>query len=226
MRRSLIVRFLSGFWILWAWLAMGSQSLVLAQTPTPSFLQKKNIKKDVPLHIVSDRMVADNKNQWVHFIGNVTATRAGVVIHSDRLEVYRNPKTGRIDRIEAIGRVDISREGKYATADKAIYYDAEEKIVLLGNPKAWENDNIIVGHKMNFFLKTDQLIVEGSSNRRVDVVLYPRKEKERNQGRGPSDKGKTPAPQALRNGKGSGATERPARDSWTRKVLSKPAGRQ
>ncbi|MDP6085018.1 MAG: LptA/OstA family protein, partial [Nitrospinota bacterium] len=86
-----------------------------------------------------------------------------------------------------IGRVDISRGTKYATADKAVFYDAEQKIVLLGNPKAWENDNIIVGHKMNFYLKTDQLIVEGDSNRRVDVVLYPAKEKESNQSNRSSD---------------------------------------
>ncbi|MFQ5914397.1 MAG: lipopolysaccharide transport periplasmic protein LptA [Nitrospinota bacterium] len=190
----------------------------LAQKPdrVPSvsegFLQKEAAKTQVPIHIVSDRMVADNKNLWVHFVGNVTATRGNLVIHSDRLEVYRDSKTQRIDRIEAVGRVDISQEGRYATAEKAIYYDIEQKIVLLGNPRAWENDNIIVGHQMNIFLKTDRLIVEGSSNRRVDVVLYPPKEKERDQGRGASDRDKAPAPPSPRNGGGSRKVERAARD--------------
>lgn len=196
--------------------------------PSPSLLQKEDKKDEGPIHIVSDRMVADNKNQWVHFIGSVTSTRGDLIIHSDRLEVYRDPKTQRIERIEAIGRVDISRAGRYATAEKAIYYETEEKIALLGNPKAWENDNIIVGHKMTFFLKTDQLIVEGSPNRRVDVVLYPKKEKERDQRGSPADRKKTAAPQAPGSGDGKGPseTERAARDPGARQVVPEPPGRR
>ena len=225
MRLVRTIKILVGFAAILPWLAAQAPPPAFAQSVTEGFLKKKGGKDDVPIHVVSDRMVADNKNQWVHFIGNVTATRGDLVIHSDRLEVYRNPKSEKIDRIEAIGRVDISRGTKYATADKAVFYDAEQKIVLLGNPKAWENDNIIVGHKMNFYLKTDQLIVEGDSNRRVDVVLYPTKEKESNQSNRSSDNKKAPAPQALRNGKGSAGPKRTAGDPWTRKVVSKPTGR-
>ncbi len=212
MRLVRTIKILVGFAAILPWLAAQAPPAAFAQSVTEGFLKKKGGKDDVPIHVVSDRMVADNKNQWVHFIGNVTATRGDLVIHSDRLEVYRNPKSEKIDRIEAIGRVDISRGTKYATADKAVFYDAEQKIVLLGNPKAWENDNIIVGHKMNFYLKTDQLIVEGDSNRRVDVVLYPAKEKESNQSNRSSDNKKAPAPQALRNGKGSAGPKRTAGD--------------
>jgi len=225
MRLVRVVKILVGFAAILPWLTAQAPPPALAQSVTEGFLKKKGGKDDVPIHVVSDRMVADNKNQWVHFIGNVTATRGDIVIHSDRLEVYRDPKTEKIDRIEAIGRVDISRGTKYATADKAIFYEAEQKIVLLGNPKAWENDNIIVGHKMNIYLKTDQLIVEGDSNRRVDVVLYPTKEKERNQSNRSSDNKRTPASQALGNGKGSAEPKRAASDPWTRKVISKPTGR-
>ncbi|MDP7386542.1 MAG: lipopolysaccharide transport periplasmic protein LptA [Nitrospinota bacterium] len=212
MRLVRTIKILVGFAAILPWLAAQAPPPAFAQSVTEGFLKKKGGKDDVPIHVVSDRMVADNKNQWVHFIGNVTATRGDLVIHSDRLEVYRNPKSEKIDRIEAIGRVDISRGTKYATADKAVFYDAEQKIVLLGNPKAWENDNIIVGHKMNFYLKTDQLIVEGDSNRRVDVVLYPAKEKESNQSNRSSDNEKAPSPQALGNGKGSAGPKRTAGD--------------
>lgn len=183
MKRAGILKLLTAFIVLNFLLPSG----VLAQKRSKGLLQDEVTKKSIPIHIVSDRMIADNKNQWVHFIGNVTATRDELVIHSDRLEVYRDIKLGKINRIEAIGRVDISRGAKYATADKAVYYDDEQKIVLLGNPKAWENNNIVVGHKMNFYLETDQLIVEGDSKRRVDVVLYPSKETEKNQGRNSID---------------------------------------
>ncbi len=167
-------------------------SAALSQKSSKGFLEDEVTKKSIPIHFVSDRMIADNKNQWVHFIGNVTATRDKLIIHSDRLEVYRDIKLEKINRIEAIGRVDISRGATYATADKAIYYDDEQKIVLLGSPKAWENNNIVVGHKMNFYLDTDQLVVEGDSNRRVDVVLYPSKEAENNQRGNSVDSKKSP----------------------------------
>jgi len=181
---------------------------LLAQSLPQNLLSKEGVQKNVPIHIVSDRMVADNKNQWVHFIGNVTTTRGDMVIHSDRLEVYRDAKQDKIQRIEAIGRVDISQKGRYATAEKAIYYDTEQKIVLLGNPKAWENDNIIVGDKMNFFLKTDQLIVEGNSTKRVDVVLYPNKEKDLKQVRPLFQSDGKPAPKKASDGKSPAKRDR------------------
>jgi hypothetical protein len=124
--------------------------------------------------------------------------------------------------------VDISREGKYATADKAVYYDGEQKIVLLGNPKVWENDNIIVGHKMSFYLKTDQLIVQGDSNRnrRVDVVLYPTKENVRNQGRGSTNDKKPSAQKKSGNGRDLSQAKKTTGDPRTRKVVSKSSSRQ
>jgi lipopolysaccharide export system protein LptA len=192
---------LIGLFALTVTLAAWSPMPLFAQSTAQNLLNREGVQKNVPIHIVSDRMVADNKNKWVHFIGNVTTTRGDMVIHSDRLEVYRDENQDKIQRIEAIGRVDISQKSRYATADKAIYYDTEQKIVLLGNPKAWENDNIIVGHKMNFFLKTDQLIVEGNSNKRVDVVLYPNKEKDLKQIRPISESKERPAPRKASDGK-------------------------
>lgn len=206
-------------------LAIEPLTTVVAQSLSQGLLQNKAIKEGVPIHIVSDRMVADNKNQRIYFIGNVRATRGDLVIHSDRLEVYRNVKTEKIDRIEAIGRVDIRRDGKYATADKAVYDDGEQKIVLVGNPKAWENDNIIVGHKMSFYLKTDQLIVEGGSNRRVDVVLYPTKESARNQGRSSTNDKKSSAPKKSGNEKDSSQAGGTTGGPRTRKVVSEPSSR-
>ena len=105
MRLVRVVKILVGFAAILPWLTAQAPPPALAQSVTEGFLKKKGGKDNVPIHVVSDRMVADNKNQWVHFIGNVTATRGDLVIHSDRLEVYRNPKTEKIDRIEAIGRV-------------------------------------------------------------------------------------------------------------------------
>ena len=225
MRKPCIVKTLTGILISCVLLAVEPLTTVVAQSLSQGLLQNKAIKEGVPIHIVSDRMVADNKNQRIYFIGNVTATRGDLVIHSDRLEVYRNVKTEKIDRIEAIGRVDIRRDGKYATADKAVYDDGEQKIVLVGNPKAWENDNIIVGHKMSFYLKTDQLIVEGGSNRRVDVVLYPTKESARNQGRSSTNDKKSSAQKKSGNEKDSSQAGGTTGDPRTRKVVSEPSSR-
>ncbi|MDP6279713.1 MAG: LptA/OstA family protein, partial [Nitrospinota bacterium] len=89
MRLVRTIKILVGFAAILPWLAAQAPPPAFAQSVTEGFLKKKGGKDDVPIHVVSDRMVADNKNQWVHFIGNVTATRGDLVIHSDRLEVYR-----------------------------------------------------------------------------------------------------------------------------------------
>jgi lipopolysaccharide export system protein LptA len=68
-----------------------------------------------------------------------------------------------IRMLEATGHVRIEKEDGRATCRKAVYYDAEKKIVLTGDPVAWQKGTRVSGKRIIMFLDEDRSIVEGDS---------------------------------------------------------------
>ncbi len=134
--------------------------------------------------ITSEKMTVRNKENQAVFEGNVVLTRGPLVVHSDVMVVYYEPQNSKggkdtgeepnsakeskaanlsVSRIEATGKVRIQRgEGK-ATCHKAVFYQDEQKIVLSGNPVAWQKGNIVKGRQITMFLTEDRTVVEGGS---------------------------------------------------------------
>ncbi len=69
-----------------------------------------------------------------------------------------------VSTIEATGRVKIDKEGGRATCQKAMFYQDEEKIVLTGEPIAWEKGTRVTGKQITMFLAEDRSVVEGGSH--------------------------------------------------------------
>ncbi|MFO0767510.1 MAG: LptA/OstA family protein [Nitrospiraceae bacterium] len=67
-----------------------------------------------------------------------------------------------ISMIEATGRVEIQKEDGRATCQKAIYYEVERKIVLTGQPVAWQKGTR-VSVRITMFLDEDRSLLEGDS---------------------------------------------------------------
>ncbi len=88
----------------------------------------------------------------------------------------------RVTRIEAEGGVRMVQDGRRAVADRAVYERAEEKVVLTGNPKVWEDKNVVSGREITVFLDEDRSEVKDD----VRVILYPRDEEK------PSETSKKP----------------------------------
>jgi lipopolysaccharide export system protein LptA len=68
-----------------------------------------------------------------------------------------------IRMLEATGRVQIEKEDGRATCRKAVYYDDEKKIVLTGDPVAWQKGTRVSGKRIIMFVDEDRSIVEGDS---------------------------------------------------------------
>jgi len=129
--------------------------------------------EDLPIDITSDHMEADNKTSIVVFSGNVVSVRGRMTVKADRMRVFNSQEGRRVEKIIWTGNVDFEMDEQHATADKAIFMDAEQTLTLTGNPEAWENDNRIVGEEMILYLREDKSVVKGSSERRIHVTLYP-----------------------------------------------------
>lgn len=74
-----------------------------------------------------------------------------------------------VSMVEATGRVRIEKDGGTATCQKAVYYEAGEKIVLTGEPIAWQKGTKVTGKVITMYLAEDRSVVEGESR----VLIEP-----------------------------------------------------
>ena len=68
-----------------------------------------------------------------------------------------------IRMLEATGRVRIEKEDGRATCRKAVYYETEKKIILTGDPVAWQKGTRVSGKRIIMFVEEDRSIVECDS---------------------------------------------------------------
>lgn len=76
-----------------------------------------------------------------------------------------------VSRVEATGdahRVTIKYENGNATCQKAVYFVDGEKIVLTGDPVAWEKGTRVSGKQITIFLAEERSVVEGGSHVRIE----------------------------------------------------------
>ena len=133
---------------------MTCSSAYTASTETES--EKKTII------ITSKTLTADNKNNTAVFEGSVVAKIGDITIQSDEMAVFYDNSENSIDTIHATGNVKVHKNERALFSDKAVYFDADEKIVFTGNPKAIEGNNVISGTKIIFYFRDDRAVVEGS----------------------------------------------------------------
>ena len=122
-----------------------------------------------PIQITSKSMEADNKKNMVTFKGNVVVKQEDIVILSDIMKVAYEAKGG-ISRVEASGNVKMSQENRIATGKKLVFYNPEQKIVMTGNAKIWQGDNLISCDKVTVLLEEDKIFFDGT----VDSIIYPK----------------------------------------------------
>ena len=161
-------------------------------------LPKGGVDHAVSTTITAKKMTVKNQDSQAVFEGAVVLTRGSLIVYSDRMVVmFREqdtaanenqkgqqsvkggpPSTGpdavpavsnrSVNRIEATGRVKIEKDSGSATCEKAVYYHEGDKIVLTGDPVAWEKGTRVSGKQITMFLAEDRSVVEGGSHVRIE----------------------------------------------------------
>jgi lipopolysaccharide export system protein LptA len=85
-----------------------------------------------------------------------------MTLFADRMLVTYEKDTGNVVRIDSHGRVKVLKENRVITSEDAVYYADGERIVFTGEPRAVENENVVTGKVMTYFLNDDRFIVEES----------------------------------------------------------------
>jgi lipopolysaccharide export system protein LptA len=155
-------------------------------------------KSNAPIVIDADRMEAFKKEGLVVFTGNVVAKQESSVQNADRMEVYLDDKGERVLRIISTGNVKIVTEDcRTGTAKRVEYYDDDQKLLLIGDAKVWQEDNVVTGERIVMYLADDRSEVEAGPQGRVKSVFYPKRDEDKS--------GATTTPVAKKDEKRSGA---------------------
>lgn len=142
------------------------------------------LKSDSPLRIASDRMEVSQKDKTIVFQGHVVVQQDDLTMTGTELKVYAlaNKKSSepnmvdQVDRIELEGNVRITQRDKAASAEKAVYYHQEQKIVLMGNPSVSQGQDRVQGRLITLYIADGRSVIEGGEATPVQAVLHPRKE--------------------------------------------------
>ena len=167
----------------------------LCAAPAWAAQAKEPMSSDQPIHVVSDSLEVDNKNQLAVFIGAVKATQGDVTIVSDKLEVFYDkdakdqPKKqegegapgimdggGKVRKVVALGHVKITQKDRVAVGRKATYWAGGRKMLLEGKSTVWRGKNQVSGEKITVFLDQDRAVVHGKPGKRVSVTIQPQKQ--------------------------------------------------
>jgi lipopolysaccharide export system protein LptA len=131
-----------------------------------------------PVTVDSDKMERFGKEGLVVFSGNVVARQNNSVQYADRMEVYLDEKGDKILRTVSTGSVRIiTHDCRTGTARRAEYTDLDQRMVLSGNARVWQDDNVVSGETITIFLSQDRSLVQGGTQERVKAVFYPKDEK-------------------------------------------------
>jgi lipopolysaccharide export system protein LptA len=151
---------------------------------------KKGDDKSSPVTVDADALENLQKEGLIIFTGNVVANQANSTQYADRMEVYLDDKGASIVRTVSTGRVRIiTKDCRTGTAARVEYYDAEQRVVLIGNARVWRDDNVVTGERITIYLAEDRSIVEGGKQDRVKAVFFPKSNDQQKAGGGPAAPG-------------------------------------
>jgi lipopolysaccharide export system protein LptA len=134
--------------------------------------------RNQPVTVDSDKMERFGKESLVIFTGNVVARQNSSVQYADRMEVYLDEKGDRILRTVSTGNVRIiTRDCRTGTARRAEYFELDQRVVLTGNARVWQDDNVVTGESIVIYISQDRSVVQGGGQERVKAIFYPRDDK-------------------------------------------------
>ena len=97
--------------------------------------------------------------------------------YADRVEVYMDEKGDRVLRTVSTGSVRIiTKDCRTGTAQRAEYFDLDQRVVLIGNARVWQDDNVVSGDTITIYVAQDRTIVEGGKQERVKGIFYSQKD--------------------------------------------------
>jgi lipopolysaccharide export system protein LptA len=145
-----------------------------------------------PISIEANRMVSQENQNTVVFMGKVDARQGKLTIRSEEMTVFYVEKkegqasstgtqatTSKVEKLICKNNVKITEGDWLGTGDRMDYFAQERKVVLTGNAKAWQGPNMVAGKTIVYYLDEKRSVVEpdATSKDRVKAVIHPESKK-------------------------------------------------
>ncbi len=145
----------------------------------PSFAAGEQLPQpaNLPVEVTAQNLELQQQQRQAVFTGEVVAKQGGMTLYCDKLTVFSLPDEDQIERMEALGNVRVVQLDRTATADRAIYHQQAGTLVLIGNAKVHQGQNLVTGDEITIYLQEDRSVVKSNQTGRVRAILYPEKKK-------------------------------------------------
>ncbi|MFP4347615.1 MAG: LptA/OstA family protein [Desulfococcaceae bacterium] len=170
----------------WVWLVLATVLVSGIGYGQTAAAPAKETEEAERIHITADSLVADDNEKFAEFSGNVKAVQGGTEITADRLRIlYQGSPAagetaesdpaagaqGSIQRITAVGQVQITFDEMVAQAHEAVYTTADRILVLSGpDSKVTRPDSgTISGSRITVERDTGRIRFEGN----VEGIFIP-----------------------------------------------------
>lgn len=130
-----------------------------------------------PMTISADSLEVNRKDRVAVYRGSVAANDKGrgLSIQADQIEFFFDEKMEEVERAVATGNVRIAQGERRGVAQQAEYFPGENRAVLLGHPRVWQDSDVVTGCKITLLMREDRSQVDGCEGERVNAVLYPKR---------------------------------------------------
>lgn len=134
-----------------------------------------SVGAEEPIYVEADQMSSTDKNNEVLFTGDVDAKQGDLRIRSDTMTVYYTQQgdekskiqadaTQQVEKLICEGNVEITRENWLGTSEKMVYLAAKKQVILTGNAKAWQDQNMVSGEKIIHYMDEGRSEVIGGTS--------------------------------------------------------------
>lgn len=162
--------------------------LILA---APLHAAEKAGEADQPISIEANRMVSQENQNSVIFLGKVDARQGTLTIRAEEMTVYYSEQktdkkddkaekpTNKVEKLICKNNVKVSQGDWLGTGERMDYFAQERKAILSGNAKAWQGQNMVAGKTITYYLDEKRTVVEQdeSIKSRVRAVIHPEAKK-------------------------------------------------
>ena len=123
------------------------------------------------IKVTSDKLEIIRAENISIFSGNVYALEDNLMIWSDTLILTSSEDEKTIEAIDALSNVKILRDELSINGDEANYDSIKDTLIVIGDVKVKQNDNIVLCDEIVIDLVNSSSIMKSDSAKRVEALI-------------------------------------------------------
>ena len=122
-------------------------------------LVEQGSAKPSPVKVEAEHLVLESSRRLARFTNDVVVRQGDSIVRSPRMEA-RYDAEGQLTRLELRGGVDVRQGDRRATGETADYDAKARTLVLLGDPKLYDEGDVLTGDRIDLALDSKEVRVE------------------------------------------------------------------